>query len=107
MLSSMPTDAAKRKAIDSLPPTLEGTYERILERVNESDQSVQALVQKTLRWVIHGNYIEIEALCEAVSSESDLLHCTPKRRHLSSFITAIVAALFSQSGTTQYLSYLY
>jgi len=74
MLSGMPNDAAKRKAIDSLPPTLEGTYERILKRVNESDRSVQILVQRTLQWIIHGmSILKIEALCEAVSSESDLL----------------------------------
>jgi len=74
MLSGIPNDAAKRKAIDSLPPTLEGTYDRILGRVNESDRSVQTLVQRTLQWIIHGNSkFKIEAFCEAVSSEFCLI----------------------------------
>ena len=69
-LCSLPTDAARRKALASLPPDLNKTYERILERVNESNQPVQRLVQKTLQWIVYSNgHLSITALCEAVAIE--------------------------------------
>ena len=71
ILCGIPTDAAKRKALDSLPPTLHETYERILERVSQSDQSIQKLVQRTLAWLRHGEHtLKIGALCEAISGKS-------------------------------------
>ncbi|KAL8886028.1 MAG: hypothetical protein Q9192_006547 [Flavoplaca navasiana] len=54
----------------TLPPTLKATYERILQRVNESSGEAQKLVQRTLFWMIRGPELSISALCEAVSVET-------------------------------------
>ena len=71
-LCELPNDATRRKALGSLPPTLNATYERILRRVNASNSDVQTLVSRTLRWIIHrrnssANEFTIEVLCEAVA----------------------------------------
>ncbi|TVY92919.1 Serine/threonine-protein phosphatase 6 regulatory ankyrin repeat subunit B [Lachnellula willkommii] len=92
LLSGLPTDAAKRQALMSLPPTLFKTYERILERLGESSSSVQEMVQNTLKWILHSRArISAAQICEAVSikesnivfdkeslyeQEDILLHCS-------------------------------
>jgi hypothetical protein len=66
LLSELPNDAAKRKALNSLPPTLFETYERILERANECDYSIRIMVQKALQLTVHCSSAEIDAVCEAI-----------------------------------------
>ena len=67
-LCELPTDSARKKALDLLPPTLDATYARILRRVNDSNHDVQVLVQKSLRWIAHSREeLSVAALCEAVS----------------------------------------
>ena len=73
-LCEMPTDKARREALKHLPPTLFGTYERILERVNNThNEHVKNLVEKTLRWIVNdvsrdsGKGMSTEALIEAIS----------------------------------------
>ncbi|TVY20585.1 Ankyrin-2 [Lachnellula arida] len=75
LLSGIPTDAAKRQALKSLPPTLFKTYERILERIGESSSCVQEMVQNTLKWILHSRgMIPAAQICEAVSiKESDIV----------------------------------
>jgi Ankyrin repeat len=69
-LCELPTDAAKRKALESLPPDLHKTYERILNRVSQSDQTVQRLVQRTLQWIVCSHVpLLTAALCEAIAVE--------------------------------------
>ena len=65
-LCELPNDAARRKALNSLPPDLNSTYERILSRVNQRPSETQKLVRRALRWIITGR-LKTEALCEAVS----------------------------------------
>lgn len=100
LLSKLPTDRAKREALSKLPPTLFETYERILERVNESGPEIQVLVQRTMCWIFHGGYgLSTEALCEAIcinggeecldresicDKEDILMHCSSLIR-LSSY----------------------
>jgi hypothetical protein len=99
LLSELPNDAAKRKALSSLPPTLFETYERILERVNACDYSIQIMVQKALQLTVHCSSAEIDAVCEAISvrdndtfldqesfceKEDILMHCTSLLRISSS-----------------------
>ena len=69
-LCELPNDAARRRALTTLPPSLKATYERILQRVNESSGEAQKLVQRTLFWIIHCPFMSISALCEAVSIET-------------------------------------
>ena len=65
-LCELPNDAARRKALDSLPPDLNSTYERILGRVNQGNAETQKLVRRALRWIANAS-LTVEALCEAVS----------------------------------------
>ena len=70
-LCELPNDAARRKALNTLPPTLHATYERILQRVNRCSKEVQLLVQRSLRWLLCSKkQLTSLALCEAVSIES-------------------------------------
>lgn len=67
-LCELPNDAACRKALDTLPPTLNATYERILQRVNASTIWVRQLVQRSLRWLVCAAIpLKSVALCEATS----------------------------------------
>ena len=65
----LPNDAARRTALETLPPDLKSTYERILRRVNESNPENQKLVRRTLRWLANVDKEDLttNALCEAVS----------------------------------------
>jgi len=56
--------------LHSLPPTLFATYERILDRVNASNEHTQLLVQRVLTWIICSNEpLPTKQLLEAVSIE--------------------------------------
>lgn len=69
-LCELPNDAARRKALGSLPPDLNSTYERILSRVNQSNPETQKLVRRALRWIANDHHygdLTIEGLCEAIS----------------------------------------
>lgn len=70
-LCELPNDAARRRALKTLPPTLNATYERILQKINDSSFDVQKLVQRSLYWLIHLPSISVSALCEAVSIEPE------------------------------------
>jgi len=74
-LCELPNDAARRVALDSLPPDLKSTYERILDRVEASNTEVQNLVQRSLRWIICSETpLSLDALCEVVSvNEGDVI----------------------------------
>lgn len=68
-LCELSDDAARRRALDTLPPDLNATYDRILERVNQQPESTRVLVQRTLQWITGAGpcLSEISALCEAIS----------------------------------------
>ncbi|KAI9705242.1 MAG: hypothetical protein M1820_005240 [Bogoriella megaspora] len=55
-LCELSSDKERRDALDSLPPTLIATYERILARVNDRGEKVQNLVRKSLLWLAHAQY---------------------------------------------------
>lgn len=67
-LCELPDNRERCLALESLPPDLKSTYERILKRVNETNIHVRALVQRTLRWLIVAKEkLAISALREALS----------------------------------------
>ena len=70
-LCELPTDAARLEALESLPPNLKSTYERILGRVNQSNVETKRLVRRALRWIANDDgqpwIFDTEALCEAVA----------------------------------------
>jgi ankyrin repeat protein len=49
-------DRDRREALNKLPPDLPSSYERILERVNRSSIENQAIVMKTLHWIVYADY---------------------------------------------------
>lgn len=70
-LCQLPNDAARRKALNALPPTLHATYERILQRINKSNKDLQQLVQRSLQWLVCSKaHLSSVALCEAISIET-------------------------------------
>jgi hypothetical protein len=67
-LCELNTDKAIRKGLNSLPPTLFATYERILDRVNASNSDTQKLVQRVLTWIVCSKEpLSTKELLEAVS----------------------------------------
>jgi hypothetical protein len=72
-LCELNTDKAIRRGLNSLPPTLFATYERILDRVNASNSDTQKLVHRVLTWIVCSKKpLSTKELLEAVSiSEGD------------------------------------
>ena len=67
-ICALSNDRSRRKALDTLPPDLPTTYERILGRVIASNKENQVIVQKTLRWILWAVYpLSLSALSEAIS----------------------------------------
>lgn len=84
-LCELPNDAARRRALDSLPPDLNSTYERILNRVNQTNGETQKLVRRSLRLIANVNLnadgsdgFSSEALCEAVSIDFGMTKLDPQ-----------------------------
>ena len=79
-LCELPNDAARRKALNTLPATLHATYERILQRINRSNKDIQQLVQRSLRWLVCSRaHLTSQALCEAISIEAGDTSLDPTR----------------------------
>ena len=87
-LCKLPNDAARRKALQSLPPDLHSTYSRILDRVDQANDYIRTLVQRSLRWIAflceslsatglsHAISIELEDTCidpEALVDEEEII----------------------------------
>ncbi|KAH8897603.1 ankyrin [Thozetella sp. PMI_491] len=73
-LSRLPTNKARRKALNTLPPTLNETYQRILERVSfqSTHANIETIVQNALWWIGTADPpLNITELCEAVSITED------------------------------------
>ncbi|KAF5968268.1 ankyrin repeat [Fusarium coicis] len=69
-LCKLPTDGARRKALNRLPPTLPATYERILQAI---DQLPSKKIVRNLLLLMMIKDVEFDslALCEAVSIEEN------------------------------------
>lgn len=79
-----PTDADRRVALQELPPTLDATYERILQRINRSNPRVRRIVQKCLQIIaVRIIRFEIDDLRHAVSVP-DTLNATLEEDHIVS-----------------------
>lgn len=77
-ICELPTDRARREALEKLPPTLPGTYERILMRLEESSEAVRNLVRRALQLIAVRDVEKLgfEEICEAlsISDDSDTFH---------------------------------
>jgi ankyrin repeat protein len=82
-LCNLTTDRERLLALETLPPTLYSTYDRILERLNEKSESACRLVERVLKLLIspargpiwmHGTFMPLmtaRELCVAVSIDPD------------------------------------
>lgn len=71
-MCELPTDKARRQALDKLPPTLFATYDRILMRIEGYSDSVKHLVKKALILLFFIRpEIGLKGLCEAISFNED------------------------------------
>ncbi|KAL9119191.1 MAG: hypothetical protein Q9187_004254, partial [Circinaria calcarea] len=67
-MCELSSDKERREALDSLPPTLPKTYERILRVVNKNGVKNQSLVRRTLHWLAGAKTaLTVAALIEALS----------------------------------------
>lgn len=71
-LCELPRDKDRRDALKSLPPTLNGTYQRILERIDTKSEEIRRLVKRCLLFLSVTNPpMTIDELRVAVSIEDD------------------------------------
>ncbi|KAF9767499.1 hypothetical protein IL306_015320 [Fusarium sp. DS 682] len=64
---------ARRKALTELPPTLNETYDRVLQRVMRCPPETQSCIRRALQWTALGTpKMDIASLCEAVSFQEDM-----------------------------------
>ena len=68
-LCELPNDAARRRALYTLPRGLVPTYKRILYQIKESSDETHTMVQRALQWIARGpeGGLTTKQLCEAVS----------------------------------------
>ena len=72
-MCELPNDRERCDALETLPPDLKSTYERILRRVDDMKPPFQSLVQRTLRWlVVARGGLTISALKEALSIQEGI-----------------------------------
>ncbi|KAF4953124.1 hypothetical protein FGADI_6274 [Fusarium gaditjirri] len=71
-MCELPTDKARREALDKLPPTLYQSYDRILLKTDGYDDSVKRLVKRALLLLAASHFsLRFEEICEAISLEDD------------------------------------
>ncbi|KAM0344975.1 hypothetical protein ACHAPU_006854 [Fusarium lateritium] len=67
-ICDQPNNNARKRALKELPPTLFGTYDRVLHSIAQSPPGTLECLRKALQWIaLPGYELEIPALCEAVS----------------------------------------
>ncbi|KAF7947341.1 uncharacterized protein EAE97_004590 [Botrytis byssoidea] len=67
-LCGLTNDKAIREALQSLPPTLFETYERILDRANSKSGYIKRLLRRVLAWTVCSPYpLSTEELLEAIA----------------------------------------
>jgi ankyrin repeat protein len=108
-LCTLKTDKARRKALVFLPPNLNDTYERILQRVNDQGPEAQTLLERTLQWSFakfEGSYsrpLPAKKLCIAIAiNEGDDDLDSEAIPELSD-ITSIASSLIRPSSDDYYL----
>ncbi|KIL89271.1 hypothetical protein FAVG1_07665 [Fusarium avenaceum] len=72
-LSEFDTDTDRRDALDELPPTLQSSYQRILQKVNQRPLRIRKMVQLCLQFIaFFPRRLTINELCDAVSAPETL-----------------------------------
>ncbi|QKD56720.2 ankyrin repeat-containing domain protein [Fusarium oxysporum Fo47] len=72
-ICDQPSNNARKRALRELPPTLNGTYDRVLNNIMSCHPEVRARIQKALHWIALGSpKLKVSALCEAVSIQKGM-----------------------------------
>ncbi|CZR48872.1 uncharacterized protein FPRO_12314 [Fusarium proliferatum ET1] len=72
-ICNLPNNKTRRRALTELPPTLNETYDRVLQRVMQCPPETQTCIRKALQWTALGSpKMNIASLCEAVSFHPDM-----------------------------------
>ncbi|EXK35992.1 hypothetical protein FOMG_09184 [Fusarium oxysporum f. sp. melonis 26406] len=72
-ICNLPNNKARRKALSELPPTLNETYDRVLQRVMQCPPQTQVCIRRALQWTALGSpKMNIASLCEAVSFQEGM-----------------------------------
>ncbi|KAF5559913.1 hypothetical protein FNAPI_4493 [Fusarium napiforme] len=72
-ICSLPNNKARKRALTELPPTLNETYDRVLQRVMRCPPETQTCIRRALQWTALGSpKMNIAGLCEAVSLQQDM-----------------------------------
>ena len=94
-LQNLTSEEEYHRALESLPPDLPATYERMLEKILKLPESTQRMVQEALKWIIFAfPSLNLSELCEAVSVEAGSAKRNPRNivkpttieRYCSSFV---------------------
>ncbi|KAF5591047.1 hypothetical protein FPANT_5780 [Fusarium pseudoanthophilum] len=72
-ICNLPNNKARKRALTELPPTLNETYDRVLQRVMQCPPETQTCVRRALQWTALGSpKMNIASLCEAVSFQQGM-----------------------------------
>ncbi|KAF4419920.1 hypothetical protein FACUT_11360 [Fusarium acutatum] len=72
-ICNLPNNKARKRALTELPPTLNETYDRVLQRVMQCPPETQTCIRRALQWTALGSpKMNIASLCEAVSFQQDM-----------------------------------
>ncbi|KAI1341959.1 hypothetical protein F5Y15DRAFT_413228 [Xylariaceae sp. FL0016] len=94
-LCELQTDGARRRALKTLPPDLNSTYYRIIQRAQQAGPDASRIVRNLLHWIpiYPGKTLSIPQLCEAVSitdrdalEPEDVVDETELTRYCSSLV---------------------
>ncbi|MCJ1242962.1 hypothetical protein MMC30_000158 [Trapelia coarctata] len=103
-LCELHSDRERRKALDSLPPTLPKTYERILRRVNKCPGGVQKMVRRALQWIAFAETpLSLSALAEAISVEQGDVHLDSEAIVDKAAVLKCCSSLIKISSTSLYI----
>ena len=103
-LCQFATDADRQDALTKLPPTLQSSYQRILEKVNERPPQIRKMVQLSLQFIaFFPHRLTINELCDAVSvSETLGEHLDSTNTVLGTNIAWCCSSLIRKSADGKY-----
>lgn len=103
-LCTLPHDRARREALNSLPPDLNSTYERILGRVVKQPLSIRRIVRDTLLWTMRAaEPLTTAALCEALSVEESSTHLDEESRPDEEVVLEYCSSLLRKAVSGEHL----
>ncbi|KAH6964615.1 hypothetical protein DER45DRAFT_557035 [Fusarium avenaceum] len=103
-LSEFVTDVDRRYALNELPPTLQSSYQRILQKINKHPLRIRKMVQLCLQFIAFSpRRLTINELCDAVSAPETLgEHLNSTNTVLEKSIAWSCSSLIRKSADGEY-----